>query len=171
MMRPQFFVLHARQIRAAQADAAQDIDFKEAHPVGVGDFFKRFRFKDAEVVDENIDGGEIASRAFLQPSRSQDRRQSRRAWRWATSSRIFASAASTDSSERPLMMTLTPSRARPVAMARPMPLVEPETRAILSASCRSIMPRSSHRVLRCQPFARSTKFFSSCRPTFWLFSG
>src|SRR5207245_10987337 len=33
-------------------------------------------------------------------------------------------------------MTRAPSRASPVAMANPMPLVEPETRAVLSASFR-----------------------------------
>src|SRR5947209_6061489 len=35
-------------------------------------------------------------------------------------------------------MTRAPSRASPVAMANPMPLVEPETRAVLSVSFRFI---------------------------------
>src|SRR5436305_20753 len=37
------------------------------------------------------------------------------------------------------MVTLAPSRARLVAMARPMPAVEPVTRAVLSLSFRSIV--------------------------------
>src|SRR6266852_4223114 len=48
----------------------------------------------------------------------------------------FASA--TAFSERPFTMTRAPSRASPVAMANPMPLVEPETRAVLSVSFKSI---------------------------------
>src|SRR5206468_1914872 len=48
----------------------------------------------------------------------------------------FASA--TAFSERPFTMTRAPSRASPVAMANPMPLVEPETSAVLSVSFRFI---------------------------------
>src|SRR3979411_3273965 len=52
----------------------------------------------------------------------------------------FASA--TALSERPFTMTRAPSRASPVAMANPIPLVEPETRAVLSVSWRFISIRS-----------------------------
>src|SRR5258707_3988865 len=49
-------------------------------------------------------------------------------------------------------MTRAPSRASPVAIANPMPLVEPETRAVLSVSFKSIiqaiLPYSSIRVYR-----------------------
>ena len=64
MMRPQFFVLHPRQIRAAQADAAQDVHFKEADPVSIRNLFKRLGFKDAKVVDENVHGGKIIHELF-----------------------------------------------------------------------------------------------------------
>src|SRR5260221_3584376 len=75
--------------------------------------------------------------------------------------RIFANASFTDFSARPLMMTRAPSRARPVAMARPMPLVEPETRASLPVNCRSIMQRSSHRPAQSQPLNAQDKLSNS----------
>jgi hypothetical protein len=40
---------------------------------------------------------------------------------------------------RPFTITRAPSRASPVAIASPMPFVEPETNASLSVSCRSIV--------------------------------
>src|SRR5207253_11218706 len=49
---------------------------------------------------------------------------------------IRSFASTTALSVRPFTMTRAPSRASPVAMANPMPLVEPETRAVLSASFR-----------------------------------
>src|SRR5216684_1193472 len=55
---------------------------------------------------------------------------------------MCAFASPTAFSERPFTMTRAPSRASPVAMANPMPLVEPETRAVLSVSCRFISIRS-----------------------------
>src|SRR3989454_7649593 len=58
----------------------------------------------------------------------------------------FASA--TAFSERPFTMTRAPSRASPVAMANPMPLVEPETRAVLSVSFRFMMCCFSWRVFQ-----------------------
>jgi hypothetical protein len=51
---------------------------------------------------------------------------------------IFLTAASTRSSDRPFTTTAAPSCANAVAMARPIPAVEPETKAFLLFSCKSI---------------------------------
>src|SRR5262249_10877198 len=52
--------------------------------------------------------------------------------------RIFFTAASTRSCERPLTTTAAPSSAKSEAMAKPLPAVEPVTRAFRFLSCKSI---------------------------------
>src|SRR6516164_772986 len=52
--------------------------------------------------------------------------------------RIFFTAASTRSCERPLTTTAAPSSAKSEAMAKPIPAVEPVTRAFRFLSCKSI---------------------------------
>ena len=51
---------------------------------------------------------------------------------------MLALASATAFSVRPFTMTRAPSRASPVAMANPIPLVEAETRAVLSVTFRFI---------------------------------
>src|SRR5258707_5337610 len=59
---------------------------------------------------------------------------------------IAATAPSTAAGVRPLTITVAPSRASEVAMALPMPAVEPLTSAIFLASCKSIgLQRRIHR--------------------------
>jgi len=38
----------------AQPHAAQNIDFKKSHPVGVGDFFERLWLKNAKVIHQDV---------------------------------------------------------------------------------------------------------------------
>src|ERR1700684_3674406 len=66
--------------------------------------------------------------------------------------RIFTTGSSNADLERPLTITRQPSRARPVTMARPIPLVEPETRASLPDNCKFIRHRMSYRTRQCQSF-------------------
>src|SRR5581483_11678275 len=47
-------------------------------------------------------------------------------------------AAATRAAERPLTITSAPSRARAVAMANPIPAVEPVTKALLFFRCKSM---------------------------------
>ena len=63
-----------------------------------------------------------------------ERLQLRRGMGWA----MAATASATRASVRPLTMTRAPSAASALAMARPMPAVEPVTSASLSVSCRSM---------------------------------
>jgi len=51
--------LHSREIATAQAHAAQDINLEETSPVLIGNFLKRLRFKDAEVIDQNVNIGKL----------------------------------------------------------------------------------------------------------------
>src|SRR6266446_713472 len=60
-----------------------------------------------------------------------------------TAARMAASASVTRFSLRPLRMTRAPSAARPLAIAKPMPAVEPVTRASLSWSWRFMINGSS----------------------------
>ena len=55
-----------------------------------------------------------------------------------TRARMSAMAASTLAAVRPLTMTVAPSRARAVAISRPMPPVEAVTSAVMPSSSRSI---------------------------------
>jgi len=52
-------LLHARQIGAAQPNAAHDVHFKKAKPVLVGNLLKSLRLKDPEVVHENLNVREL----------------------------------------------------------------------------------------------------------------
>ena len=52
---------------------------------------------------------------------------------------IRAIASSTRAFVRPLTMTVAPSRASVLAIAKPMPSVEPLTSAVFPLSCRSMV--------------------------------
>src|SRR6185437_13940383 len=52
-------LLHARQVSAAEADAAENVGIEEPHPVFVGDLFERLWLENAEIIDEDIDRGEL----------------------------------------------------------------------------------------------------------------
>ncbi len=61
-----------------------------------------------------------------------------RASAFGTRWRIFPRAAATRASVRPLITTLAPSAAKAMAIASPIPAVEPDTTAVLSCSSRFI---------------------------------
>jgi len=42
-----------------EPNAAEDIYFKEAQPIGIGNIEKRFDLEDAEVIDQNIGFGRL----------------------------------------------------------------------------------------------------------------
>ena len=75
-----------------------------------------------------------ASTPFAVPKSAATPRNSAFATRW----RILSSAAATRASVRPLTTTFAPSAARAVAIANPIPAVEPDTTAALPRSPRSI---------------------------------
>jgi hypothetical protein len=45
---------HAGKVVTRQANAAENVNFEKAKPIGVGNFHERFGLKDAKVVDEDI---------------------------------------------------------------------------------------------------------------------
>ena len=76
-MRPQFFCFIFGRYARLKPDATQHVHLKESPPVVIGNFFKRFRLKDAKIVyqdvhgrkpfDERVGGGgvgQIAGKAF-----------------------------------------------------------------------------------------------------------
>jgi hypothetical protein len=115
-----------RRIAAGESYAAQDIDLEEAPPILVRDLEERFLLEDADVVDENVDLGNArqerigallgATSAATPPAASP-----------VSASR--ASARSTLSWRRPLTMTAAPSSASALAIAKPIPAVDPVTSA------------------------------------------
>ena len=50
---------HAREVVAREADSAEDVDFEDFEPVGVGDFGEGLGLVDTEVVDEDICVGNL----------------------------------------------------------------------------------------------------------------
>src|SRR5882672_8762996 len=48
------FLQHAGKIAARKANAAQDVHFEKAEPVGIGNLEKWFGFKDSEIVDQDV---------------------------------------------------------------------------------------------------------------------
>ena len=55
---------HLRQVKPAQAHAAEHVDLKEFVPVGVGDIGKRLGLEDTDVVHQNVHGGQGAGQGF-----------------------------------------------------------------------------------------------------------
>jgi hypothetical protein len=55
---------HAGEVVAGEADAAHDVDLEEAEPFGVGDLSEWFGIEDADVVDEDVGGGEGGDDGF-----------------------------------------------------------------------------------------------------------
>jgi hypothetical protein len=49
---------HRGHVEPRETDTRENVDVEEAKPVFVGDLVEGFGFEDAEVVDEDIDGGE-----------------------------------------------------------------------------------------------------------------
>ena len=128
--------LHLRQPIAAQPHAAHEIDLDEGAPIGVGDLLEGLDFVSAQVVNQDIHIRE-SFQGGITPRRRRERsatRPSRRAAGW--SRRIASSAVTTRASVRPFTTTRAPSAASPLAMAKPIPAVEPVTSASLPSSCR-----------------------------------
>ena len=71
MISAPFGALHRRQKGAGEADAAQDIDLEESHPVGVGDVLEGLRLENPEVVDEDVDFGMAARQILGRPGRPE----------------------------------------------------------------------------------------------------
>jgi hypothetical protein len=57
-------LLHARQIRPAQAHATKDVDVEEPPPFLVGNFIERLGFKYSQVIDQDVDGREKLDQIF-----------------------------------------------------------------------------------------------------------
>src|SRR5438270_1089049 len=51
---------HSWHVKATQAHTAQNVDFKKAEPVLIGDFRERLRFKDAKVIHQYVHAGQSA---------------------------------------------------------------------------------------------------------------
>ena len=121
---------------AGETHPAQNIDLKEPKPIGVRDVLERLRLEDAEVVDQDLDVGMAADQFLDRLSRPKVPGESNKiAAGLALSS---PTAFSTPLRERPVTMTRAPSRARPAAIAAPMPAVLPVTSARLPLSLRSM---------------------------------
>lgn len=121
---------HAAGPGARQADAGEDVDLEIAAPFLIGRIEEVARAEDTEVVDEDVaiglgfgqrraafGGAEVAGVAD----------ETAAGYRRASAGRRRCTA----SSLRPLITTAAPLAASPLAMARPMPAVEPVTTASL----------------------------------------
>jgi hypothetical protein len=129
--------LHARQVMTRQAHAAHEVDLDHPLPLIVRDLLERVRLEDAEIVDQDRDLGEAGQRQLRAPNGAEVGGQRLEvAAGWAAAMAAIASA--TRASVRPLTITRAPSAASVLATARPMPAVEPVTRASLPAICRSM---------------------------------
>src|ERR1700677_4118217 len=56
--------LHAGEIHAAEADAAEDVDVEKAEPVLVGDGLEGLGLVDAEVIHEDVEVGDLCGEAL-----------------------------------------------------------------------------------------------------------
>ncbi len=105
---------HARRIVAREPHAAQHIDLEQAQPVGVGNLECRLALVDAEVVDQDVDLGQLRRTppprpsAVAQSAAMPVTRACGSAWRRR------ASASCTEGSVRPVMVTCAPSAAKPL---------------------------------------------------------
>src|SRR3954447_14249789 len=57
-------LFHSRQIRTRQSHAAHHVDVKEALPFAIVDFLECLAFEYAEVVDQDVNGGEAPRQRF-----------------------------------------------------------------------------------------------------------
>jgi len=124
---------------ATQADAAHEVGFDDRRPVLITDFLEGLWFVMAEVVNQNVQVGESTS-GLLRCFRLAEIADKRPTFARGCFRKTFARAAATRSSERPFMITVAPSPARAEQMAKPMPAVEPVTKASLPVSCKSMVP-------------------------------
>jgi len=122
---------------AIKADAADTEAVRLAVAKTIGNILKRLWLEYTKVVHENVHEREPLEQRLCRRCRGEIAGEAfNLGVRLGLNNLLFASA--TAFFERPFTMTRAPSRASPAAMANPMPLVEPETRAVLSVSFKSI---------------------------------
>src|SRR6266478_6367292 len=119
--RPQL-LQHPRQIVPRQAHSAHDVHFEKPHPFCVRNLRKRLGFENPQVVHEDV-----GLRHLLQKCGDAACGPNPRKSACFTCCRILPRAAVTRASVRPFTATLAPSCASAVAIASPMPAVDPET--------------------------------------------
>jgi hypothetical protein len=133
MTRPQFFFsIPGKYFRVRRTPLSTFTE--KSHSFCVGGFRERFNLEDAQVVHHNICLGHLLQKCIDSVRRTQIHGDAAQ-FGW----QILSSAATTRASVRPLTTAFAHSAARVVAIANPIPAVEPDTTTALPRSPRSIL--------------------------------
>ena len=126
---------HGGQVMPGETDAAHEVGLDDGAPIGVGDFARRvWGRRHPRLLTRMSTWGNRAMSASVTAGSARSPAKSRRGGR-------PRAASATRDSVRPFTITRAPSAASARAIARPMPAVEPVTKASLSVSWRFMRVR------------------------------